>query len=111
MYIRWIENSLTDKSKFDVLVAVIDDLIEGFITLIKKSETVVEISLLAVSQESRGKGIGKQLIVESISRSKEAGLDEIRVTTQLDNIPAMSLYKSANFKIIESINIYHLWNL
>ena len=33
----------------------------------------------------------------------------VKVTTQLDNIPAMNLYKAFGFKIIQKSHIYHYW--
>lgn len=83
----------------------------GFATLNRKNETLSEIGLIAVSKTSRGLGVGKKIINESIIKSKKAGFNEIQVVTQLDNIAAVSLYKSTNFKIKKVTNIYHFWNI
>jgi dTDP-4-amino-4,6-dideoxy-D-galactose acyltransferase len=110
LYNRWIDNSVIEKMCFDVLVAINNNKIVGFTTLLKKSDSLTDIGLVAVSKESRGLGIGKRLMNESIIRSKKGGFKEIQVITQLDNIAAINLYKSVNFKIKEITNIYHLWN-
>jgi dTDP-4-amino-4,6-dideoxy-D-galactose acyltransferase len=111
LYNRWIENSVNNIAAFDVIVALNDNNIVGFITLNKKNEKLSDIGLLAVAKESRGLGIGKGIINESIIRSKNAGFKGIQVVTQLDNLAALSLYRSANFEIKEITNIYHFWNL
>lgn len=110
LYTRWIEMSVNDSKNYTVLVAFYNEIVVGFITLkyinIKKSE----IGLIAVSQDYRGLGIGKSLIYEAIQKSIENGIEEIHVTTQLDNTIAVNLYKSTNFNIQEITYIYHWWN-
>jgi dTDP-4-amino-4,6-dideoxy-D-galactose acyltransferase len=111
LYTRWIENAVNDDLTFDIILAVKNNSIIGFATLNKKNNVLADIGLVAVSKESRGLGIGKQLMQEALARAQQAGFTEIQVITQLDNLAAMNLYKSTNFKIKEIINIYHLWNL
>ena len=111
LYLRWIENSVNKKIAFDVVVAIDEMDIIGFTTLNKKSETLSDIGLVAVSETSRGLGIGKKIINESIIRSKKAGFNEIQVVTQLTNLAAVNLYKSTDFKIKKIINIHHFWNI
>lgn len=111
LYTRWIENAVNDDLTFDIILAVKNNFIIGFATLNKKNNVLGDIGLVAVSKESRGLGIGKQLMQEALARAQQAGFTEIQVVTQLDNLAAMNLYKSTKFKIKEIINIYHLWNL
>lgn len=111
LYTRWIENAVNDDTTFDIVIAVSNNSIIGFATLNKKNSLLADIGLVAVSKNSRGLGVGKQLMQEAIVRSRKAGFKEIQVVTQLNNLAAMNLYKSTNFKIKEITNIYHLWNL
>ncbi|SHM93791.1 GNAT family N-acetyltransferase [Flavobacterium xinjiangense] len=110
LYTRWIENAVNDAATFDIIIAIRNNAIIGFATLNKKNSLLADIGLVAVSKNSRGLGVGKQLIQEGILRSKIAGFTEIQVVTQMNNVAAMKLYQSANFKIKEITNIYHLWN-
>ena len=110
LYSRWIENSVDRKMSFDVLVALNNEEIIGFTTLNKKSELLSDIGLVAVSELSRGLGVGKKIINESIRKAKNAGFKEIQVVTQLTNVAAVNLYKSTNFKEQKITNIYHFWN-
>lgn len=110
LYTRWIENAVNDESTIDIVIAVSNNSIIGFATLNKKNSLLADIGLVAVSKKSRGLGVGKQLIQEAILRSEKAGFKEIQVVTQMNNLAAMNLYQSANFKIKEITNIYHLWN-
>ena len=110
LYTRWIENAINDDSTFDIVIAVSNNSIIGFATLNMKDSLLADIGLVAVSKNSRGLGVGKQLIQEAILRSEKAGFKGIQVVTQMNNVAAMNLYQSANFKIKEITNIYHLWN-
>ncbi|WP_068774905.1 GNAT family N-acetyltransferase [Paenibacillus sp. FJAT-26967] len=50
--------------------------------------------------EMRGKGLGKSLLLELISKSKEHdGLEQINLTVVSDNDSAKKLYKSLGFEV------------
>jgi dTDP-4-amino-4,6-dideoxy-D-galactose acyltransferase len=110
LYTRWIEMSVNDSKNYTVLIAFYNEKVAGFITLKYISNKKSEIGLIAVSQDYRGLGIGKSLINEAIQKSIENGIEEINITTQLDNQIAVNLYKSTNFNIQEITYIYHWWN-
>lgn len=111
LYSRWIENAVNRVNTFDVIVATKDNNIIGFSTLNKKSDVLSDIGLVSVSKEFRGLGIGKKIINESIWRAKQSGYEEIQVATQLENVAAMHLYTSTDFKIKTITNIYHFWTI
>lgn len=111
LYSKWIDNSVLDKKSFEILIAINSNRIVGFTTINKKNDQLADIGLVAVAKESRGLGIGKNLINESILRCKNAGFDSIQVITQFDNVTAMNLYKATNFEIVDLTYIYHLWNI
>jgi dTDP-4-amino-4,6-dideoxy-D-galactose acyltransferase len=111
LYSKWIENAVKKINTFDVIVATKNNDIVGFTTLNRISDVLMNIGLVAVSKDFRGLGIGKGIINESILRAKESGFKEIQVVTQLENIAAMRLYTSTNFKIEKITNIYHFWNI
>lgn len=112
LYLKWIALSIEEKLAFDIIIATDkNETIVGFVTLNKKSETLVDIGLVAVSDGFRGKGIGKSLMNYALNKSFELGYKEIQVVTQITNINAMKLYESVGFNIKEKTFVYHYWNL
>ena len=109
---KWIALSIEEKLAFDIIIATDkNETIVGFVTLNKKSENLVDIGLVAVSDGFRGKGIGKSLMNYALNKSFELGYKEIQVVTQITNINAMKLYESVGFNIKEKTFVYHYWNL
>lgn len=112
LYLTWIALSIEEKLAFDIIIATDkNETIVGFVTLNKKSESLVDIGLVAVSDGFRGKGIGKSLMNYALNKSFELGYKEIQVVTQINNINAMKLYESVGFNIKEKTFVYHYWNL
>lgn len=112
LYLEWIALSIEGKLAFDILIALDkNESIIGFVTLNEKSDNLVDIGLVAVSDGYRGKGIGKKLLHYALKKSYELGYKEIQVVTQLNNISAMKLYESVGFSIKEKTFVYHYWNL
>lgn len=112
LYLTWIALSIEEKLAFDIIIATDkNETIVGFVTLNKKSESLVDIGLVAVSDGFRGKGIGKSLMNYALNKSFELGYKEIQVVTQINNINAMKLYESVGFNIKEKTFVYHYWNI
>lgn len=97
-YMRWVKNSLLGKAADLVLVWEEEKKILGYITLQKKGQ----IPLLGVSPEARGKGIAKKLVMSSLNKFKEWGVEIVTVETQAGNISALRVYQDCGFKIINS---------
>lgn len=110
LYTRWIHNSIHGESMIDVLIATNEQEITGFITLQFGRKPSAEIGLVAVHENHRGKGIGKALLEAALWRCSKERLDRLDVVTQKANIPAMSLYETCGFEVIDLRKIYHLWN-
>ena len=70
----------------------------------------LDIGLFAVAEEARGRGYGRNLLSAVEFFAHECRVDEISVSTQLENIPAMSLYQAMGYKIFETQQVYHIWN-
>ena len=109
LYTEWIENSVNRKIARDVFVYGNDDDIHGFITLSAKAN-ISEIGLVAVDQQSRGKGIGSLLTRYVISQAWAARYPEIQVVTQFDNRAALNLYNKNEFQLSDITYVYHYWN-
>lgn len=97
-YAKWIENSILGKAADSVLIWKEKGKILGYITLQRKGQ----IPLVGVSPIARGKGIAKNLVEYSFNKFKEWGLTTVVIETQMQNIPALRLYQSCGFKIVNS---------
>jgi ribosomal protein S18 acetylase RimI-like enzyme len=108
LYEEWLRKSFYEKYCDYFIVYVKDDEPAGFLTInIKNGHPYID--LLGVSNEQRGKGIGKKLIKDAERELSEAGHDKLKVITQGHNINALNTYQSVNFKT-ENINLfYHKW--
>ncbi|MGO9657782.1 MAG: GNAT family N-acetyltransferase [Acidimicrobiales bacterium] len=53
---------------------------------------------LAVSPATRGRGIGKALLLDGLHWLRAAGAHEIAVNTQVGNDPALALYRRVGFR-------------
>jgi dTDP-4-amino-4,6-dideoxy-D-galactose acyltransferase len=95
---QWMENSIKGEVADLVLTWKVGTEVLGLVTLQKKGQ----ISLLGVSAKARGKGVGKGLLTAAMHVFADWGLDKVVIETQISNIPALYLYQSSGFKIIES---------
>jgi len=108
MYNLWIEKACIDENII-VFIYKHNNMIKGFLSLnIKDNDTVIE--LIAVDNDTQGKGIGKDLIMEAENYSIKKNINKISVATQKDNNIALSFYKKMNYNIDSITNIYHFIN-
>lgn len=63
------------------------------------SELVGAINDVYVSPEYRGKGIGKKLLAECLSKLKAKGVNSVRVTVLTESKAANKLYEKSGFKV------------
>jgi dTDP-4-amino-4,6-dideoxy-D-galactose acyltransferase len=107
LYETWIEKSV-NKGAQAVLVADWADEPVGYITC-HLSPGVAEIGLLGVSEQAQGKGLGNQLLRESLRWFKQHGATEVTVVTQGHTVRAQRVYQKAGF-VPHSIQLwFHYW--
>lgn len=109
LYALWVRR---DFSKQHVMVAGAAEnpsKVLGFISFGQQDETVGRISLLAVSPESRGMGLGRALVDRALNWFFSQKIFTIRVITQGSNVPALRLYEGRDFKVEEVKLWYHRW--
>lgn len=109
MYHLWMENSLNKKIASEVLLFIENNQPAGFVTLGEKSGRA-DIGIIAVDEQFRGKGIGKELMLAAESWFSANGYNEIQVVTQGDNKPACGLYERMGYQIESETFFYHIWN-
>lgn len=101
---RQVEDALILGNCHYALVRVADEP-AGF-TLVRRGYEEEELLLIAVAPQFRGRGIGKQLLEESIAAARGRGAQQLLLEMRRDN-PAGALYRAAGFiQIGERPNYY-----
>ena len=62
---------------------------------------------IALAEPYRGKGIGKRMMLEALSRAWDAGFERVSLTVHPEN-PARHMYAACGFQPREIRNTYHL---
>ena len=97
IYLKWVENSCHGRAEA-VFVWGKKGNILGYVACNKKNNCGV-IDLIAVSKNSRGKGVGKLLVNAACSYFNKIGLKSVEVKTEAANIPALNLYTECGFRV------------
>jgi GNAT superfamily N-acetyltransferase len=90
-----------------IFMAFLDDLPVGSCALIFVAPGVFEVAKMAVAEEQRGMGIGRQLLERAIAEAKEAGARKLSLETNAKLQPAIRLYESAGFKHLPPDRQHH----
>jgi dTDP-4-amino-4,6-dideoxy-D-galactose acyltransferase len=110
LYETWMRKSLARELSDMVLVVKEPGLSAplGMVTISIK-QGVGQIGLIAVSEQQRGRGLGK-LLVNAADRWMIAhGAHVAQVVTQLQNVAACRLYEQAGYKVEAIEYFYHFW--
>ena len=109
LYTRWIERSLEGYADF-TLVAEDDGSVAGGITgHFGDGKKTAQIGLLAVSENSRSKGLGRLLVQAFCRRAAEQGAATVDVATQGRNVAALRFYNRNGFVVKSVLLSYHKW--
>ena len=93
----------------EMVVAVVDERVVGFLQLLRRNEGQLIIDLIAVDASQRRKGIASDMI--AYAESKCHGCERILVGTQVANIPSIRLYEKIGFRLCASKYVFHYHNL
>lgn len=108
LYAVWIQKSCRGYSDA-VLVATQDDNAVGYLSCHLRGGEKGQIGLLGVSSACQGKGLGRQLLAESLRWFAAAGVAQVEVVTQGRNLAAQRLYLKSGF-LPSSLQLwYHKW--
>lgn len=102
---QWAINYFYGRRGDEMFVAEINGKIVGFLQLLKLKENSYVIDLIAVDQELRGQGTGRNLIYAA---QNVLGASMLRVGTQITNISSIRFYERIGFSIVDSNYILHL---
>jgi len=107
--IREVVSSTNHKA----IVALENNIIVGWIHAFKscsiESNPFVEIAGLVVDQDSRGNGVGRQLVEKVISWTLEMKIGELRVRSNIQRFESHQFYPALGFKEIKQQKVYQLY--
>ena len=95
--IESIQFSLQDFKRFQKSKNIKIEKEKNCIAILGITEREVEIYFIGVAESLRGKGLGKKLLKNIISFSKNYGADVIILEVGNNNFPAKNMYLSFNF--------------
>lgn len=110
LYKKWIDNSVTSQIADFVLTYEESGKIIGFVTC-KINDTAASIGLIAVNENTQGKGIGKKLLNEVEKKCFEKGVKKLNIPTQLTNEQACEFYKKNGYSVKNINTIKHYWKI
>ena len=67
-------------------------------------DNAIELTYIGVSRKQTGIGIGTKLIDNFLTASREAGYHSVILSVEVDNQPAIALYKKTGFEIIQTFS-------
>ncbi len=102
---QWVANALNGRAD-RVFVAEPKNPVGFAACRLDRRERLATIDLIAVSEESRGRGIGRSL-VEAVCRHYEPIAEVLEVGTQLANTAAARLYEAAGCRLVRSYVTLH----
>lgn len=110
IYSDWAYRSTIDSSVANaVLGAFIEDKITGFITLRINSEGYGELALNGVSPVFQKRGLYRALVLSGMEWLHQSGLDQIFVSTQINNISVQKVWTRLGFEMDHSFYTFHKW--
>jgi GNAT superfamily N-acetyltransferase len=92
------------------MIWVVEDLgkVAGCIAIVRNSEGVAQLRWFLLTPETRGKGLGKHLMEEAVTFSRETGYRSIILWTFNELETAIALYRRWGFQKTEE-KAHHIW--
>lgn len=109
LYRSWMAKSLSGELADAVLVARSGSTVRGMITVSARNGHG-RIGLFGVSEQARGRGVGKTLLCNALAWFAEQGCIVAGVATQGENEAALAVYRAAGFSIDTRSDVFHFWS-
>jgi ribosomal protein S18 acetylase RimI-like enzyme len=84
----------------EVFIALLDNELIGAYVLANISPDVIELKNIAVYGKYQGKGFGKKLVLDAISKAKDKGVKRMEVGTGNSSLHQLALYQKCGFGIV-----------
>lgn len=108
LYDIWLKKSIDKEIAFESIGVYLNEKLLGFITLGNKYDGA-NIGLIAVDENYQNQGIGHELLNFTFKYLKDKKTNFVYVTTQGLSKQATSFYEKNGFKLLNQVDIYHLW--
>ncbi|MBL7129792.1 MAG: GNAT family N-acetyltransferase [Candidatus Omnitrophica bacterium] len=102
---EWVRGYFTGKRGKYMVVALADKIVTGFLQLLKNDSGILTIDLIAVEKTYRKKGVASDIIAYAEQNCQK--INQIKVGTQLANVPSMGLYERLGFRVTEAYYVFH----
>ena len=102
---RWVQSYFSGDRGNAIVVAREENVLVGFLLLIYRENNTLVIDLIAVDRDFRRRGIAGDMI--RFAEANCPGYSNIRVGTQIANLPSIHFYESLGFRIVESQYVFH----
>ncbi|RLE47697.1 MAG: ribosomal-protein-alanine N-acetyltransferase [Candidatus Methanomethylicota archaeon] len=89
------------------IIAEVKGKIIGYVIARKKNRSTAHLVSIAVTPSYRGMGIGKKLLNEIINKLAKNGATQITLEVEVNNKPAIHLYKDRGFEVVSEIKNYY----
>ncbi len=91
-----------------VLVATRDDhIVASALVFLRRNSAIARLYSIAVVQDARGTGIGRQLLVAAEQHAHQRGAHAMRLEVRSDNKAARSLYEAHGYRRIAILPDYY----
>lgn len=100
----WAE--LAGRPRRDYVVAVDGDELLGY-GGIDHNGDVADIMTVATALAAQGRGLGRRLLDELVSRARAGGAEAVLLEVRADNVAARRLYESSGFEVINVRRRYY----
>ena len=101
---NWAKNNILGRGDVGFVAEINNKIVSFNLCLIQNNSAVID--LIGVELESQGIGIGKSLVMASISYYS-GKVSSIQVGTQTANKSALAIYKAAGFSIVDESATFH----
>ncbi len=99
-----------DKSRQCIWIVEYMDKIVGSVAIVDSGENEAQLRWLLLTEETRGKGLGKLLVEEALDFCRSKGFDTVYLWT-IDALPAArALYIKNGFQLTEEIK-HKMWGI
>ncbi len=109
-YVEWAETS-TARASADgqVLLAMRDGHVAGFLTMRRNSTEEAEIVLNAVHADHQGQGLYSILVAAALDAVRGSGAARMIVSTQINNYAVQRIWSQFGFVHERSVYTFHKW--
>jgi ribosomal protein S18 acetylase RimI-like enzyme len=109
-YVSWAKRScVSHEVANDVIAAMVDDKIAGFITLRLNNPIEGEVPLYGVDPVLQGRGIGRSLVIGALEWCKAQGAERLLISTQVTNIASQKVWVRLGFEPLTAYYTFHRW--